>query len=330
MGDTATVQITSGNGNYTVVTSDEAIATATEADGTITITAKAEGNAEITVTDIKTNEAKKVNVTVISQNVSLVLDKEEVSLKVGDTATVQITSGNGNYTVVTSDDTIATAAEADRTITITGKAEGNAEITVTDTKTNEAKKIAVTVEKKEENPPTTGNLLFPGSDFEDWDLFKSSLNKYGVQKYATPSRKDGSKALHIQTKKGENPKKNAYVFTATVPENFAPKGKTKISFYIKGACAEKSISLNVYKEDGKYYPFNLGDCEADKELNNSPRNSYTGSIDTKGKWVKVTLNIADLDGIAKTKGNNLFAFKIGVVSKKGTDWDLLVDNITIE
>ncbi len=251
------------------------------------------------------------------------LDKESVTLKVGKTATVTITSGNGAYTVASSDDAIATATEADGTITITAKAEGNADITVTDTKTNESKKISVTVEKADN--PATGSLLFPGSDFEDWDLFKSSL-KYPLKgEFATQSgngHNGSSKALLI---KGKTSKKNGYVFTAKVPENFSAESKTKITFYIKGTTAGKSLSFNLHQDDKKYYKFNLGDCETDKTIEKEASNSYGGTIDTKGKWVKVTLNISGLT-VSNKKDGKLISFKFG----KKSEYDLLVDNITIE
>ncbi len=180
--------------------------------------------------------------------------------------------------------------------------------------------------------------LFSGADFEDWEAFKSSLNKYGVQKYGTQSNegRNNSKALHIKTEVGKDPKKNSFVFTANVPENFDPKGKTKISFYIKGTCPSKSLSFNVYKEKAnskgfqEYYRFNLGKCESDKTLKKASSNQYSGSVDTKGKWVKITLDIAGLDGLATSNGKSFFGFKIGIDKKKGSDWDLLVDDITIE
>lgn len=168
---------------------------------------------------------------------------------------------------------------------------------------------------------TNAASLFPGSDFEDWTAFTGALNTYGLKSYVEQSTegRNGGKAMQIKT----TPTGNDYVFTATVPEGFDATGKTKIVFYIKGTSG-KSLSLNVYKADG-YARFNLGDYSAEATIEPSSSNSYTGTIDTSGEWVKVTLNIADV-ALQTTAGESLFALKVG----KEQAYDLLVDDITIE
>ena len=182
--------------------------------------------------------------------------------------------------------------------------------------------------------PTTGELLFPGADFEDFAAFKGALNTYPLKKYATEAAgagRNGSTALHI---KG-TPAKNEYVFTAMNKEGKDFNGKTKISFYIKGTVAGKSLSFNLYPEDKtapdlyvtdkgeKYYTYNLGVVnDADANLSVAKNNQYNGSI-TATDWVKVTL---DITGRSIAKSGNLIAFKVG----KGVAWDLYIDDITIE
>ena len=182
--------------------------------------------------------------------------------------------------------------------------------------------------------PTTGELLFPGADFEDFAAFTGALNRFGLQKYATAAAgagRNGSKALHING----TPAKNEYVFTAMNKEGKDFNGKTKISFYIKGTVAGKSLSFNLYPEDKtdpdlfvtdkgeKYYTYNLGVVnDADANLSVAKNNQYTGSI-TATDWVKVTL---DITGRSIAKSGNLIAFKVG----KGVAWDLYIDDITIE
>lgn len=172
--------------------------------------------------------------------------------------------------------------------------------------------------------PTTGELLFPGADFEDFAAFKGALNNSfgGLKAYATEAPgagRNGSTALHIKGTPGGND----YVFTI---ENKAGKdfsGKTKITFYIKGTAAGKSISCNVYTGGSAYKPFNLGVVNnADVNVSAAANNQYTGSI-TADDWVKVTL---DITGLTLSTSGNLFAFKVG----KGVAWDLYVDDITIE
>ena len=173
-----------------------------------------------------------------------------------------------------------------------------------------------------EPQPTTGELLFPGANFEDFAAFTGTLNKFGLKDYATAATgagRNGSTALHI---KGA-PTGNDYVFTAMNNAGKDFSGKTKISFYIKGTAAGKSISCNVYTGGRNYKAFNIGDVNnADVNVSVAANNQYAGTI-TADDWVKVTL---DITGLTLPTSGDLFAFKGG----KEVAWDLYVDDITIE
>ncbi len=177
-------------------------------------------------------------------------------------------------------------------------------------------------EPEPEPQPTTGELLFPGADFEDFAAFTGVLNSFGLKNYATEAAgagRNGSTALHI---KG-TPAKNDYLFTAMNNAGKDFSGKTKISFYIKGTAAGKSISCNVYTDGGQYKAFNVGDVNnADVNVSVAANNQYAGTI-TADDWVKVTL---DITGLTLPTSGDLFAFKVG----KEVAWDLYVDDITIE
>lgn len=178
------------------------------------------------------------------------------------------------------------------------------------------------------------NLLFPGSDFNDWAKFTSSLNQYGVTfgKESKTGGREGSGAMHFE---GQYDERNAYVFTAVVPEGFSAAGKTKIVFWVKGTAA-KSLSMNVYVGTGSsmgtdYKCYNMDEYNpynSHQVLDPTDKNSYQeGGIDTNGEWVKVTLDISSLASeINTTPGDNLFALKIG----KEAVYNLFVDDITIE
>ncbi len=177
-------------------------------------------------------------------------------------------------------------------------------------------------EPEPEPQPTTGELLFPGANFEDFAAFTGTLNRFGLKDYATAAAgagRNGSTALHI---KG-TPAKNDYLFTAMNNAGKDFSGKTKISFYIKGTAAGKSISCNVYTDGGQYKAFNVGDVNnADVNVSVAANNQYAGTI-TADDWVKVTL---DITGLTLPTSGDLFAFKVG----KEVAWDLYVDDITIE
>lgn len=172
-----------------------------------------------------------------------------------------------------------------------------------------------------EPQPTTGELLFPGANFEDFAAFTGTLNRFGLKDYATEATgagRNGSTALHI---KG-TPTGNDYLFTAMNNAGKDFSGKTKISFYIKGTAA-KSISCNVYTGGRNYKAFNVGDVNnADVNVSVAANNQYAGSI-TANDWVKVTL---DITGITPAKTGDLFAIKVG----KEAAWDLYLDDFTIE
>lgn len=217
------------------------------------------------------------------------------------------------------DQTFTVKVEANETIekretTITLTAEGMNDLTFT------VQQAAKEVTPEPEPEPGQGKPLFPGADFEDWDAFTNSLNNYGLKNYATQA--DGGrtgKAMHING----TPAKNDYVFTTVAQADGPTSGKT-ITFYIKGTSG-KSLSLNVYTSDGQYQKFNLGTVEGTSDINLDAvaNNQYTGTIDTKGEWVKVTLNISGLD--LSTSGN-FFALKVG----KEVAYDLMIDDFTIE
>ncbi|WP_025882851.1 fimbrillin family protein [Porphyromonas uenonis] len=182
--------------------------------------------------------------------------------------------------------------------------------------------------------PTTGELLFPGANFEDFAAFKGTLNKYGVGTYcseATGAGRTGN-ALKISGSMA----KNGYFFTVENKSGKEFTGKSKITFYVKGTATGKGISINLYPADKTvsgltqqgYYAYNLGNINnADVTIQDAShaaknQNDYAGSVNATD-WVKVTL---DISGKALAKSGYLIAFKGG---GNGV-YDLLIDDITIE
>lgn len=129
--DNELVNIISGNGGYKAESSNEEVATAkiTE-DGKVSITALSSDFCDIIVTDADGNKAT-VKVGVCDEHLAL----EDITGKacvIGQTLNIAITSGNGNYSVVCENESIATASIVDDVITITGVTKGETNITVTD------------------------------------------------------------------------------------------------------------------------------------------------------------------------------------------------------
>ena len=185
-----------------------------------------------------------------------------------------------------------------------------------------------------EPQPTTGKLLFPGADFEDFAAFKGVLNSFGLGSYC--SEATGAGRTGNALKVSGTMAKNGYFFTVENKSGKEFTGKSKITFYVKGTATGKGISINLYPADKTvsgltqqgYYAYNLGNINnADVTIQDAShaaknQNDYAGSVNATD-WVKVTL---DISGKALAKSGNLIAFKGG----KGGVYDLLIDDITIE
>lgn len=207
-----------------------------------------------------------------------------------------------------------------------------------------------TVEPKEEgidrNDPATV------ADFSKWEGFIGSLNSYkllSVLGSENKAGKDGKAALQI---KGTHTK-NDYLFT--IENQTVKKDAKKIVMYVKGTAA-KSLSFNVYRgtDDDKgnktYDVFNIRtdeqiagnkvqvDLKEDIVLKKTAKmqsgtnkdngnNDYMyTSIDSgSSKWIKITLDISNVDYNKSGKGS-VFSIKTG----SGADYNLLVSDIVFE
>lgn len=162
------------------------------------------------------------------------------------------------------------------------------------------------------------------ADFNDWSTFIGNLNSFGLQSYATQAvgeGRNGKDALKISG----TPNGNDYVFTLE-NMNTIPSGKTKLIVWVKGTSG-KSLSFNVHSDGSTYSPFNAGTITGDTTLSKAGNNQYTGTIDTNGEWVKLTLDLTTMTDVYNTSGNDrIFALKVG----KDEPYDLLIDSIYFE
>lgn len=143
IGDEEMVNITSGSGNYSVQSSDVSIVIATIEDNSVFVTAVGGGAATITVTDIQSGKTADIVINV--NYFPLTLSASSMELKIGDEETVSITSGNGSFSLKSSDTAVATAKLEGFSIKITAVSSGSATITVTDIKSEQTATIEVTV-----------------------------------------------------------------------------------------------------------------------------------------------------------------------------------------
>lgn len=291
-------------------------------------------NPDATIEDWTEGNSDGSDIIIVPDKEIFVVDNVSVALaSVASTSVLQLTTYNSELWTVTTDQTWITTSPNTGTgsgqITIFAieniGSERSATVTITPTTaTLSAIKVTVTQAAGSVVPPTD-NLVFAGSNFNDWQSFINGLNTSGLSSYATQNvtgGRGGSSALHING----IPTKNDFVFNSQSP-NTIPTGATKISLYLKGTATGKSLSINVYSSDpsvaNNCYKFNLGVCAGDLNIEPAVVNSYAGSIDTNGQWIKITMNIADL---ALAESGNFFAVKSG---KDGV-YDLLIDDIVFE
>lgn len=131
VGDVVSVDITGGVAPFSVVSSDEDIATA-EIDGsTLSITGVNVGESAIYVYDANGLEGS-VDVIVKEPVEYLDFDKNSLSLHVGDEESVTVSGGVAPYTATVNDENIATAIVDEDIVTIKGIGVGSADIIVTD------------------------------------------------------------------------------------------------------------------------------------------------------------------------------------------------------
>lgn len=125
------LQVIEGNGNYKVTSSNEAVATAVASGSRIVVTGLKFGTSTLTITDWAKKSAS-VKVTVDKEQ-DLVMVKNSATMFWGESASAEVYTGNGGYTVASSDQTVATAViDANGKITIDGVAPGKATLTITD------------------------------------------------------------------------------------------------------------------------------------------------------------------------------------------------------
>ncbi|GIZ15323.1 hypothetical protein [Capnocytophaga catalasegens] len=146
IGETRDINILSGEGPFSAVSKDKAIAEATIKDKIIIITGVAVGITQVEVTDTKTNKIETIGVSVAASG--LVVSSETLVITEKGTKTINIISGSGSYEVTSSMPEIVSISLASNTITVQGLKKGEANITLKDTQSNQTKVITVKVVEK--------------------------------------------------------------------------------------------------------------------------------------------------------------------------------------
>lgn len=330
-GDEITVSVTSGNGDYSVKSFDESIATASVDGKNVTI--KATENSELDennqaettilvidgrkkVARVQVKVAKLWQLTVDAPTKENPIDgKESLDLFIGEKTTVKILSGNGDYVISASPENASDYIEigelSGQVFTVTAKSETNdtpLEITVTDKKGKQA--VVPVVVNIVDLTLNTNEAEFAEPDSE--------------AKYIDIEKGNGGYSFTYQTGDGD-PSETSDVVEATEQNNtitLKPKARGNATVIVtdqKGSVEKIAVTVNPYaiKLDGNATAVSLDGFEVEKEIAISRGNGgYTlasltednlkyiesatitdGKLNVKAKWVgKTTLTINDAAG----------------------------------
>ncbi len=175
VGETATINITDGNGSYKVVAENPELVKAEISGNAITLTGVEKGITGVMISDAKGNY-KHIGVKCMYKTMTLDKNEVAVGMKLGHTdgiGTVTVTGGNGNYTAESANEDVATTSVKGDVITIQGKKSGETTVTITDmmglTQTVKVKVETTTVpfteeEKAEVLALTDNKMVFNGKE----------------------------------------------------------------------------------------------------------------------------------------------------------------------
>lgn len=174
--------------------------------------------------------------------------------------------------------------------------------------------------------PTTGNLLFPGADFEDWSAFMSVFTKGNSTGITIEQGNDPTQGGVMKVTGKDSGNKWIFNIQNVQVTNPAPK---KITFKVKGTSPSRSFSVVVYGLNGEMAIYNIGDILADKVISeyktSTKDHKYDGQINTGDQWVTITLDISQVK-INNTGSGKIFSAKIGKLS----EYNVMLDDFKIE
>lgn len=181
-----------------------------------------------------------------------------ISLEVGESTTVEITSGNGDYTIENKAPSTISVKRNDNILTITALSAGPGTIIVTDTKTGQTKEITVEV-KDSESSSGWVNLISNG-DMESTDVscFFERTGTYEIDAYhATISNgvgKNGSRGIKVAaTARQKEHYDNQFWFRMNEP--ISAGTRYRFSFDYR-ADRYASVETEIHGEPSEYIAWN--------------------------------------------------------------------------
>ncbi|MDO4880874.1 MAG: leucine-rich repeat domain-containing protein [Capnocytophaga sp.] len=211
------IKITSGNEDYQIIASEEskkiASASITSDKKSIEITAIQEGKTEISIKDNKVpDQVKTIRISVSAKPKDFSVEKTEIVVKINETTSVTILSGNDEYEIQNSEIAKVSLSADKKSFQIEGVKIGKAEVIITDKKTNHSVTLSISVNQF----------------VEDVDYTLSS-DKLTLLKWKNTSVKQinlkTDSVLSKITKIGENAFKESQIEAIIFPETLKTIGK---------------------------------------------------------------------------------------------------------
>ena len=138
--DETTIEVRGGRGEYSLINSDQKVSTASITNGVILIKGKAAGENRITIKD-EHGDKKVLTVTVHYGKLEL----PWVGVGLLEKTVYDINFKNDNYSVISSDESIATVVLTENLLSVSGKAPGTTELIFTNGDKSKMGKVEVTV-----------------------------------------------------------------------------------------------------------------------------------------------------------------------------------------
>lgn len=148
VGETATIKVSSGSGEYSVASSKESVVEASLSESVVTLKGISQGETTVNVQDKVTGQTSVVKVSVLKALENLVLDKVEVNVAPKESAIINVKSGNGAYELTVANTNVASASVSGSKITVAGKTVGSTTLTVKDKETGKTVQVKLSVVEK--------------------------------------------------------------------------------------------------------------------------------------------------------------------------------------
>lgn len=176
-GEKVSFTIAAGSGEYTTKSDQENYAKASVNGNEVFIEAISEGDAVITITDMKTEQTAEVAVKVINKPTpDIILSTQEVYMEVGETQQIEVTSGSGSYSVWVYAPDVADVTVYGNIITIKALSAGKTIARVIDDITGKEKPFGIEVKETTSETDSQELMLSKQVNGVDYKIYKKILD----------------------------------------------------------------------------------------------------------------------------------------------------------